>query len=518
MRGMTALLIACAATLAWVAAIVTTVRLRSRTRDEQERWERKDPRLRVKFTALAAALVVLPVVAVYSAGPLVTCVGGGVDLGVSRRGGECVGVSDGGYHFSGGFPDGEIGEETKAGLDRVMDRIKAQNDIDGPYVKIAMLSPFTSAVSGPRVLHKLEGAAAAQQWINEPGRGSPKIQLWLAHMGSREAQWESVVDQVIDMKDDAEPLVAVVGVGLSQDETRNAARKLADAGIPMVADVLTATNVDAEGPIEGFHRVAYSNDQQYDALFASPPVKDRDLSRAVVVKSDDETDTYASSAADAVAARLPGKPTPIEFGGGGDEGKFGNQFRAISQSLCGTRDAVVFYAGRSRYLANLMQRLDEEGCLDSVLVVSASDAAVLRMRTTDQTTRRNWGVDKAGEVVRKGKVSLYFTALADPVALRDRPQYQEFLTAFTANGNAADDVYTGWAMMAWDTLRVAAEWTWMAQNTVDPDLPTAEDVGRASTLRYSNKDQPFEGATGRFWFGQNGDRLGDPPTIIRLTG
>jgi ABC-type branched-subunit amino acid transport system substrate-binding protein len=508
---MTALVIAGLLLLAWIGTIVVIARMRPR-----DGWNRTSRHPKARRIALVVLLVAMPLTAGWVAWPQVNCLSGGVDSGITLQGGECVGVTDGTYHFSGDFADGEIGEDTKAAFGRIQDKIKEQNTFSGPHVKVALLAPLTSPLSGPRVVHELAGAAAAQRWINEPGRGAPRIQLLLAHMGSAEAQWEHVVDQLIDMTDDDEPLVAVVGMGLSQNETRDAAIKLSKAGVPMVADVVTATSLNEGNPIDKFHRVAYTNDQQFDALFQALRDKGVHLDNAVVIKSDDEQDTYSTTAAESVAGRLPRRPTPVEFGGS-DPGKLGNQFREISRSLCGSRDAVVFYAGRSRYLSNMMQKLDAEGCLNSAVVVSASDAAVLRTKTNDDTVNRNWGLREAREVVRKGKVSLYFTPLADPRLLTGRPQYQDFQAAFGAVGAGSDDVHSGWAIMAWDALRVTAEWVWTAQATVEPDLPRAKDVSRASTLKFTGESYPFDGASGRFWF-RDGNRLGSQPAVIQLTG
>jgi hypothetical protein len=72
--------------------------------------------------------------------------------------------------------------------------------------------------------------------------------------------------------------------------------------------------------------------------------------------------------------------------------------------------------------------------------------------------------------------------------------------------------------MAWDALRVTAEWVWTAQTAADPGIPHAEDVRRASTLKFTSDSYPFEGASGRLWFGRNGDRMGSPPKVVQLSG
>ncbi|MGW1895749.1 hypothetical protein ACWCP6_36705 [Streptomyces sp. NPDC002004] len=67
-------------------------------------------------------------------------------------------------------------------------------------------------------------------------------------------------------------LVAVAGLGLSQQETVDAARELSKADLPMVGDLITADGldatgaVDAKGPINGLARVALTNTDQLEAI------------------------------------------------------------------------------------------------------------------------------------------------------------------------------------------------------------------------------------------------------------
>jgi ABC-type branched-subunit amino acid transport system substrate-binding protein len=517
----TKIVIAGLALLAWICLPLVTGRLWSR-RDKDKIYPDQFFPLWLKRVVLVIALVALPATAVLAAGPFVACVGGGIDVDVARHDGECLGVTDGRYKFSGGFIRGNVGDETRRRLDRVEDLIKGQNDIQGDSVKVAFLAPLTSPLAGPRAVDELEGAAAAQRWINKDGRGSPKIRLLVAHMGSSGKQWSPVVQRLIAMKDGKEPLVAVVGVGLSQEESKWAARGLAQAGIPMVAGSLTATKLDPDNPIiKGFHQVSHANEQQIDALFHYLRDAGVDLRNGVVVQSDDVLDSYAMSSAEAFKSRLSLDLgyTPVSrlFGDpNGDQGKLGNQFALISQSLCRDRKVVVFYAGRSRFLSNFMQKLDAEQCVDSALVVSASDATVLRMRSGDETAQQNWGIGALGEVLGKGKVSLVFTPVAVPELLKDRPQFKELASTFRDEGFNENDLRTRWAITSWDALRVVAEWVWRAQVAVNPELPHADDVARTSTQRFTDLKDPYQGASGDFWFDQEGHRGGDPPLVVRL--
>lgn len=516
------IVIAGLALIAWICLLFVARRLWARRNPDDIRPDERVP-LRLKRGLVVIVLVALPASAAIVIWPFASCVGGGIDVGIARYGGECVGVTDGRYKFSGGFAEKDVGEETRRRLDSVENLIRKQNDIQGDFVKVAFLAPLTSPLSGPRAVDELEGAAAAQKLINKEGQGSPRIQLLIAHMGRAEKQWPPVVQQLIDMKDDETPLVAVVGLGLSQDETAQAAGELAKAGIPMVASSLTAPQLDPDNPIiKGFHQVSHNNEQQVDKMFQHLRGSGIDLSNGIVVQSDDESDSYSRSYAEAIAGRLRneyGNASIRSFGDpNGDQGKLANQFRLISQTLCQDSNAVVFYAGRSRFISNFIQKLDDESCLDSALVLSGSDSAVLRMRSGDETAQQSWGVNALDEVLKKGKVSLLYTTQADPILLKDRPQFKELEGIFREAGFNANDLLTRWAIVSWDALRVMAQWVWRAQEAAQPELPRAEDVMRTSTQRYTDNGDPYPGASGDFWFDEKGSRAGDAPKVVRLLG
>ncbi|ONI84593.1 hypothetical protein ALI22I_29015 [Saccharothrix sp. ALI-22-I] len=523
---MTPLVISALLLLGWAALFVY---LRRRRALFQGDITPTDPMPKSVRVLLAVAVFVLPLASVAVAAPKVLCFGGGIDTGITLRGWfssselECVGVSDGGYDFSGGFADEEVDDTTRKRYDEVLGKIEKQNSaLSGDYVKVAFLAPLTSPLSGPRVVHEVAGLAAAQERLNTENR-SPKVEVLLAHMGATSAQWESAVDELIAMKDDSAPLLAVVGLGLSQDETKFAAKKLSDADVLMVADLVTATQLDPDGPIEHFHRTSFANSRQFEATTRALGAAGVDSTRAIVVKSNDTGDTYSGTSAEAIAAQLGGQESPYRFGSD-DKGVLGNQFQIISDKMCSKVDpsrpdtpVVLYYAGRARYLSDLMVKLDAESCLRKVIVVSASDAAVLRMGEQDAKAAATWKISDAREVVGRGKVELYFTPLADPVVIGEREEYTPLREAFKGYEHELD---TGWAAMAWDALHVAVGWIRHAQ-AGDPEvvIPKPETVELATQATYSDRDSAYEGASGTFYFDATGDRvdIGDNlPAVVRL--
>lgn len=152
--------------------------------------------------------------------------------GVYRVDGECVGVTDGSYLFDNEFKD--VQEKIAAENARVRDKASS-------YVTVALLDLLTptasTAKSVTNVRNELEGAYTAQRRINDsvsPTSSTPQIQLALANWGSTDDQWHSVTDQLVRMTGGDGPLVAVIGLGVSTEQTQRRAMKLSSHGIPMV--------------------------------------------------------------------------------------------------------------------------------------------------------------------------------------------------------------------------------------------------------------------------------------------
>ncbi|WP_314250054.1 hypothetical protein [Streptomyces sp. DSM 40907] len=138
--------------------------------------------------------------------------------------GGCAGITDG---SDGPGIFGAVFEPALTVLD-------AENTVvektDG-YVTVALMGPLTQgpgSLTGDRAVHQVEGALVAVRRANE-GDAYPKIRLVLANMGSDETHWPGVVDRLKKMTGTPGtpgPLVAVTGMGLSQQESIDAARAL----------------------------------------------------------------------------------------------------------------------------------------------------------------------------------------------------------------------------------------------------------------------------------------------------
>jgi hypothetical protein len=422
---------------------------------------RSDRRLR-NALALAALAVIVAAVAVegihlrQGSGPA-SCA-----FGVVRLGGECVGVTDGSYAFDAGLAAAEAC--VKRENDRVAGRGKA-------YVTVAFLGPLTSTatqgLTTGRVPHQLEGACTAQHRVNQDQYlgDHPLVRLVLANEGINEGQWQDVVGRLEGMTGAPDHLVAVVGLGLSQNETVLAARSLSDHRIPMVGDVITADGIDTSGaglvidgrsvgPLPGLTRVAPTTSDELAAVADYLGQRAR-LRTAILVTDTNSSDLYTKTLADSFHRQLgaylqAGGDRQEPFDGSLNNPGVGNDFSTIASDLCGIEPPdMVFYAGRELQLPIFLRDLSTRLCRTTpVTVVTGSDAAAL---TLDPDVN---GILKAAPI------SVLYTALADPTELDSpenpsRAQYTDFKMSFEQLGFAATDINDGWGIMAHDAMLTA---------------------------------------------------------------
>lgn len=436
-------------------------------------------RARVRLAAVTTA-------AVLAVGAAVT---GGVLLfnrcgeGVVDRGGECVGVTDGSYVFDDNLAD-------------VESKILAENDrIDGdPHVTVALLTPLlptkVGSVNPQRVRAQLEGAYVAQRVANSDNQ-EPKIRLVLANPGSRQQEWKYVVDQLIDDADD-DRLVGVVGVGQSTTETQQTARRLADADIPMVASVVTATNFQVQrggGYIPGFTRVSSTTGNQVEVL--SDYLAAQGAGTGMLIYDSDKDDLYTSGLrTEFEAAAAAGKLSITVKRPFDNEESLANQFRNILDDLCGAgAPDTVFYAGRALLLEDLIKYLRERSCaLDrQITLVTGSDASMLR-------TRKDL-LPQAGQ----SSLAILYTPHVDREAARQMniTEFTKLSTRFDEEGFATVDLDDGWGVMMHDAMLAMSEAVSHASIGLKPGEVTRKLV-RSALGRSDSERTEIHGAGGDF--------------------
>lgn len=448
---------------------------------------------------------------------------------LSEYSGVCVGITDGGDG-----PD-VLGPRFRAVL-KAIGKENERVEKSGQYVTIAFMGPLVikdgdedDNWSGSRVLHQAEGAFTAQFRANHESVGGrfPAIRLVLANQGVKEQQWERVTGRLAKMVHGPDHLVAVTGLGLSQDETLAAVRRLAKKGIPMAGDVITADGFDktgaidrAGGPIPGLYRVPYPVGRQLDAVAAELKKKRPDLRTALLVQDGSMETAHPDLYVKSLVAKFRSGPFGRFLKAGHDRtNPFGgenmpaaaldNQFSRISANLCGKdQPDLVFYAGRSIYLDDFLANLYKRGCSNQLIVVTGSDASILGLPEVAGRLR-----EKVRNVPRM-PARVVYAPLADVRDLAPLPSYQAFLYAFTKDPGAgrfpADHLLDGWAIMSHEALTAAAKATRNAVST--QKLPTFAEVATQLAL-FTSQTNEVPGATGSFQFDGTGNRAAEAPKV-----
>ncbi|MGN9789153.1 hypothetical protein ACTMTF_47725 [Nonomuraea sp. ZG12] len=356
-----------------------------------------------------------------------------------------------------------------------------------------------------RTLQQVEGAYTAQVAANR-SRDFPKIRLVLANMGPEATYWREAVTPLTQMTDAPDRLVAAVGMGLSQQESLNAARLLSAAKpqpIPMVADIITADGfnatgtIDGRGPIPGLVRTAIDNTTQL-TIIGKELRQQSELKTAALVwaefTSQGTADLYTRTLKEAFLNPKVGLKDFLGRDGnifrfdprGGD-----SALRTISDVLCGDRPDMVFYAGRQQFLPTFLKMLHNRPCRSTPITVIAGS----------ETTGQRHNDSSLGDP--EALIKLIYVPLADTRELDspsnpDRGLYQEFAAAFTSHGFPAEHLLTGWAALAHDATVTATYATHKASTDANGKqrLPTTHDV--SGQLFLFTSINAIRGATGIF--------------------
>ncbi|MGW5876770.1 hypothetical protein ACWFMI_09520 [Nocardiopsis terrae] len=456
----------------------------------------------------AAALAVTLVVTTVALWDRFTC--GGPGNGVRETGGQCVGVTDGSHVFHEDFTD-------------VQELIRQENErVDAlpdstPVVRIAFLGILTfdrvSPMDPERMRRSLEGAYTAVMRANHTrdfADPTPQIQLVLANIGSQQRQWEPVVDELVAMsRDEDRPLVAVTGMGVSIQSTREAAARLNENDIPMVSSALTADGL-AHGPgglddagaegepaLPGVIRVLPSNTEYVRALDAyldglSEPV------RALIVHDRTEPDLFVSTLYEAYQEQLhdhiDGSTQQYDGTTVGDAPVSG-LFHDVTQNVCGAGVDTILFAGRSPDLDEFLVALASNRCGGSrplrILFV-ATGLSVLG----DEETMALLAENDISLVYASGTDTRWETAA--PASDAVPPGYPDFRDAYLEYAPAArvDGLGNGYALVTHDAVAVAAHAVRMTNGLgAEGSTPTPAEVRARMMLLNSAHDVRAGGGT-----------------------
>ena len=423
--------------------------------------------------------------------------------GVAKQGqhGECVGVTDGSFHFS-------------EHLAKVEDKIYAENkrikDAKKEYVSVAYMTSFTltddDSNSPESVRRELEGAYLAQYRNNQGDQdGEPKIRLLVANVGSKAEQWEYTVERLAELKDSDDRLVAVAGLGSSTDVTRAAMKRLAEHKLAMVGSVITATNLS---DIPGLVRVAPTNRDEAHA--AAAYLKRSGTKTALVIQDEAEGNLYAKTLGeefskvfpDRAGHRLVGETSTYDSG----QNSWKNELRWMTGPLCNQKPEMVFFAGRGVHLTHFLDALSNRTCPEQRFTVMAGD---------DTTNVTPFELAKAAG----SGIDVLYTGLAHPdLGQKDNKAVNPAAAKQVRAGGLLDQWFhedpreDGQAIMAHDAVLSAVQGVRMA--AANDGTITGEAVTRM--FRQMEHPQEVPGASGFISFANNGDPRNKAVPILRL--
>ncbi|MEU4225665.1 hypothetical protein AB0F17_15335 [Nonomuraea sp. NPDC026600] len=447
--------------------------------------------------------------------------------GVWKQEGECVGLTVGPYAFD------------RRELTDVMSKIARQNEAakDGSCasgaeaVWVGALMTLTSAESGGRALHQLEGIVAEQANANgNKAECVHPIKLRVAQMGAGEQAATKMAELLAD-----EGVVAVTGMGLSRQETADAALVLAQRKIPMVGNVITAEGFDGNGsqqdrPDYGrcdpshtykngiglgyFYRVSYRNAVQIEQLAKYLGPGKRTLTFIMTPITMD--DPYTCTTLPLVHARFDPKSRPLR------EVKFDPgdpaTVKQSAQRVCASAGPVsVFYAARATHLPQFLKSIADQSELGqcqftSITVLSTSDAGRMRAVEVDPNLEQQRVAALSTPMFVDGTVRLIYTPLADPDLLPKEGGMRVLRQSFAALGFDPAHLDSGWAITGFDGMAVVAG----AVNTLTAKEPVTSSRINAALGGFVQGGATVGGASGNITFDNYGNRDDSAPSVVRL--
>ncbi|MEU9175866.1 hypothetical protein AB0C90_03215 [Streptomyces sp. NPDC048550] len=454
----------------------------------------------------------------------------------------CVGVNLGSTPFTKGEPER---------MRKLQDRIRTANDaVQGNSTSVVLmlnLSPVedVDTLTYESLYHNVEGAIAAVWRANNTAAygSTPGVKLYLANMGSQYGSWQQAVASV-KKNAAAEHISAVVGLGQSTEQTRQAAAAIsAQLHIPVIGSTVTGNsmNLDPADPagkrtIPDMFRVSPTNSDSVIAVnqYVSglrPAVS----SLAVVADSvadDDYTATLAAEAKtrfqapDRTVTVLPYTSPRSLPSGAGRRDYLIQQFNLMHANLCQAAPSVVYFAGRGRDLGAFVQNwVQGTPCGIPQLRILVGDDASEAIRD-----------DAVLKGVASGRVTVAYTALASPdewgtecPGSDAKRNYDQFWSAFTGRPDPCTKqplatTQAAAAPLAFDPADLASGQAMLTHDAAVAAISAArhDEAGlknpglETGILHQFYCAQMLPGASGWLSFGADGNPVGKPAPIVQL--
>lgn len=475
-------------------------------------------RLAMVVVVVLGAIIVPPLVV-----PVLRCQSGifPINTELWYQNGDCVGITD-------------SADFNLSRFDTVMRRISQQNTVAGSScgshdttMTVAALVSLNSPNDGERDLDELEGFAAAQADANRSGCAHG-AKLEIANMGSD----EQAEDQVAHLLTNNPDVVAVVGMGLSSQQSSAAANTLGGAAdpMPMVADHVTAEGFDVTGSHDDhpdfsqctdsyahgvgdgyFYRVAYRVAPQITELLKyTGKLTKPDF----VLTPDSVKDPYTCTAYPLVEApfRMSTNSTPVDRLGFEPAESASDLETAVDTICASTTPVTVVYTARGAdlglFITEIEKKFEDDGaCVKPITVLSTSDAS--RLRVVDNDPKRNDQRTAAlgAKIFTSGRLTLIYTPLADTDSASPTTAFQDMSAQFRADGFPVHGALGDWAATAYDAFTAVSHATL--------HLTATQPVLRGDINAAMGGHLSFTGASGPITFDASGNRK-DQPVALRL--
>jgi ABC-type branched-subunit amino acid transport system substrate-binding protein len=430
--------------------------------------------------------------------------------------GECVGVSDGSYRFG-----------LSSSFDEVFKKIAGQNNAvkNNPCgkgaepVTVGVFVTLTSPTVGGRAQHELDGFAAAQANANSLAsnpRCAHPIQLRIAQIDENEKAAVDVAQLLADSPD----IVAVVGMGPSTTQAALAVQTLANWGVPVVADRITAEGFDQNGSKDdnpdfsncnkddrnvydsgigrGFFRVTYRVATQAGALS-----KYLNKNTDFIITPNSSDDPFTCTTLPLLRKEF-GLRVPVPH----FDPKDTTTVQPAVQQLCrAEHDVTAIYAARAQDLSRFLTQLDDQYqhgvCTPtSITVASVDDASRILVPEPDaalEALRMRALAALGPKIDNTTKLKLVYTGIApeifDNKLLQNGPKFKHI--------DPDDD----WAINAYNAL-TTVEYAVNGGNVTRGAISTA--IGS-----FSDDHPVLSAAQEHLTFDNNGNRKGDP-AVVRI--
>jgi hypothetical protein len=410
---------------------------------------------------------------------------------------ECVGITDGSYHFVPGH-NALTTVEGKIAAEDV--KVRARHG----YVSVAYLLPISpkaeSVMPLNSAIEQLEGAYA-QVFAYNNQQKYPPIQLLIASNGDGAGQY-AMTDKYIKDAVASQHLVAVAGIGVSLTQTEAAVNDLTGVSprvpalqrIPVFASSITADIFDN---VPNMVRVVPDNQDEVAALLDF--ARQSRWKDAVLVYDKKKGDTYSQTllshfraswtdAGRAVTSYQAYDTSEYNTPGSGAVAIADNRLEGAAAEICQAAPDVVLFAGRHGELGRLIHWFSDRCSTQPLTVVTGDDATNLSATALSD--------------LKQTKVTLYYAANANPhewnggsgaVYSAGRQGFGDFSKQFLADFPVRS-MRDGNAMMGWDATLTAAT----AINLAGPKHCTVAAV--ASEIDELQDPDAVKGATGQIAF------------------